>query len=141
MKNKNFLYGVAGTVWPTILFAILLIGSHGVSFAQYQYNCGSDPFCSPSSYGYGGPDVPNPTLGMPTYLLENQISSEYASPYPEIPRGSYLETCRPYMEGATLVGRCLNLERRFTVTRLENANLCNFVQNINGVLTCTGGWK
>lgn len=57
------------------------------------------------------------------------------------PQGDYYSTCSGVMSGTTLMMNCITDNNTSNNTNLENANSCNFVQNINGVLTCTGGWK
>lgn len=45
-------------------------------------------------------------------------------------------------EGTTLVLFCgTNYGWTVVTSQLANASNCKYVENINGVLTCTGGWK
>ena len=96
-------------------------------------------------------------------LLSCVIGSSYAQvpnlpPFnpPEPPPGNYSESCGSAtgnyfypLIGTTLQMYCVtNIAIRPGVSHytsvsssLPNATNCRYVENINGVLTCTGGWK
>ena len=73
-------------------------------------------------------------------LLSCVIGSSYAQ---ALPPGNYAQSCGNifWLTPTSLFAYCLMPSGQANGSSLENANLCIYIQNINGVLTCTGGWK
>ena len=78
-------------------------------------------------------------------LLAIGISSACAQ---ALPPGNYMESCGDFSWDSTeFIGNCLmgQVDEYGAVlvngSGVDNANLCTYIQNINGVLTCTGGYK
>lgn len=54
-----------------------------------------------------------------------------------LPNGNFTQTCKNYSwAGSSLIAYCLNESGRIAATLLMNADTCQYVQNINGQLTC-----
>jgi hypothetical protein len=58
------------------------------------------------------------------------------------PRGNYDATCkRCRVDNGTLSCKCQNANQKYTQrSYLNNANACISIENIDGALTCTGGY-
>jgi hypothetical protein len=84
--------------------------------------------------------VISPAYAQPSFVEYHNQSRSL------MPPGSYPMSCfgmrliyRP--DGTLMTATCVNDRGIDVSTSLENANLCNFVENIHGVLTCTGGFN
>lgn len=57
--------------------------------------------------------------------------------YSRLPPGNYSLTCNELeMYGNSLSATCLDFTEKPKMTMYDDANSCNYIQNIDGVLTC-----
>ena len=72
-------------------------------------------------------------------LLAGGISSAWGQ---ALPPGKY-EGCSNifWLKPTILSAVCQTLSGQYNQTFLENANLCLFIEDYDGVLSCTGGFK
>jgi hypothetical protein len=75
-------------------------------------------------------------------LLAGVIGSVCAQAFPP---GNYVQSCGNifWLTPTSLLAICQMEFGQYQTNQsiLENANLCSYIENINGVLTCTGGFK
>jgi hypothetical protein len=72
-------------------------------------------------------------------LLVIGIGSVWAQ---ALPPGNYMDSCGGFYWNSTdFFGYCQMSSGQVLGSGLNNANLCTYIENINGQLTCTGGYK
>jgi hypothetical protein len=72
-------------------------------------------------------------------LLAIGIGSVWAQ---ALPPGNYMDSCGYFSWNSTeFIGYCQTSSGQLNGSGVDNANLCAYVENINGQLTCTGGYK